>query len=174
MTNLKPPFRHFVEGSRKKKSAESLEKRTKNGKCGRKERIYLSKEGERGRCLKRGGKLEFVRWDPENAETLYLLEPASCLMPETIFDARWATTLLDEVVSRLGREYAPQGKSATFLALKPFLDPKNAQILPSYEVLANQLHVTLGAVKTLIHRLRKQYAYLLREEVARTVCDRWK
>ena len=36
---------------------------------------------------------------------------------------------------------------------------------------ANQLQVTLGAVKTLIHRLRKQYAYLLRQEVARTVSD---
>jgi hypothetical protein len=80
-------------------------------------------------------------------------------------------TLLDEVMSRLGREYAAQGKSAPFQALKPFLDSKNAQVLPSYEVLANQLQVTLGAVKTLIHRLRKQHAYLLRQEVARTVCD---
>jgi RNA polymerase sigma factor (sigma-70 family) len=132
---------------------------------------YLAKEGDRGRCLKRGGNVEFVRLDPENAETLYLLEPANCLTPETIFDARWATTLLDEVMSRLGGEYAEQGKSATFQTLKPFLDPKNAQVLPSYEVLANQLQVTLGAVKTLIHRLRKQHAYLLRQEVARTVCD---
>jgi hypothetical protein len=114
--------------------------------------------------------MEFVRLDPENAETLYLLEPASCLTPETIFDARWATTLLDEVMSRLGREYAAQGKSAIFQALKPFLDPKNAQVLPSYELLANQ-QVTLGAVKTLIHRLRKQHAYLLRQEVTRTVSD---
>jgi RNA polymerase sigma factor (sigma-70 family) len=132
---------------------------------------YLSKEGDRSRCLKRGGKMEFVPLDPENAEALYLLEPSNCLTAETIFDARWATTLLDEVMTRLGMEYAAQEKSATFQVLKPFLDPKNAQALPSYEVLASQLQVTLGAVKTLIHRLRKRYTYLLRQEVARTVCD---
>jgi hypothetical protein len=29
----------------------------------------------------------------------------------------------------------------------------------------------VGSVKALIHRLRKQYAALLREEVSRTVCE---
>ena len=33
------------------------------------------------------------------------------------------------------------------------------------------LGVGVGAVRTLIHRLRKQYTRLLREEVARTVAD---
>ena len=35
----------------------------------------------------------------------------------------------------------------------------------------HQLQVSLGGVKTLIDRLRKQYTALLREEVGRTVCD---
>jgi hypothetical protein len=33
------------------------------------------------------------------------------------------------------------------------------------------LQVGVGAVKTLIHRLRKQYAALVREEIERTVSD---
>jgi RNA polymerase sigma-70 factor (ECF subfamily) len=132
---------------------------------------YLSSEAERARCLKRGGGVEFISLDLQDAEDLYRLEPADHLTAETIFDARWATTLLDEAMSRLESEYAEQGKAATLQALKPFLDPTNVQVLPSYEQLANQLRVTLGAVKTLIHRLRKQYTTLLREEVARTVCD---
>ena len=132
---------------------------------------YLSKEADRDRCLKRGGNIEFVPLDTKRAEDLYRLEPADFLTAETIFDARWATILLDEAMTRLGSEYAEQGKAATLQALKPFLDPTNVQVLPSYEQLANQLQVTLGAVKTLIHRLRKQYTTLLREEVARTVCD---
>jgi len=33
------------------------------------------------------------------------------------------------------------------------------------------LQVSVGAVKTLIHRLRKQYAVLVREEIERTVSD---
>jgi len=132
---------------------------------------YLSSEAERARCLKRGGGVEFISLDLQDAEDLYRLEPADHLTAETIFDARWATTLLDEAMTRLGSEYAEQGQAATLQALKPFLDPINVQVLPSYEQLANQLQVTLGAVKTLIHRLRKQYTTLLREEVARTVCD---
>ena len=132
---------------------------------------YLSSEAERARCLKRGGGVEFISLNLQDAENLYRLEPADHLTAETIFDARWATILLDEAMTRLGSEYAEQGQAATLQALKPFLDPTNVQVLPSYEQLANQLQVTLGAVKTLIHRLRKQYTTLLREEVARTVCD---
>ena len=37
--------------------------------------------------------------------------------------------------------------------------------------MANQLQVTTGGVETLIHRLRKRYTSLLREEVGRTVSD---
>jgi RNA polymerase sigma factor (sigma-70 family) len=132
---------------------------------------YLAKDADRVHCLKRGGNIEIIPLDTNSAENLYRLEPADHLTAETIFDARWATTLLDEAMTRLGNEYAEQGKSATLQALKPFLDPINVQVLPSYEQLANQLQVTLGAVKTLIHRLRKQYTTFLREEVARTVCD---
>jgi hypothetical protein len=36
---------------------------------------------------------------------------------------------------------------------------------------ANRLQVTTGAVKTLIHRLRKRYTALLREGVGRTASD---
>jgi RNA polymerase sigma-70 factor (ECF subfamily) len=55
--------------------------------------------------------------------------------------------------------------------LEPFLDPSNVQVVPSYEQVADQLQVSIGAVKTRIHRLRKQFSAILREEVARTVSD---
>ena len=42
---------------------------------------------------------------------------------------------------------------------------------PSYDQVANQLQVTTGGAKTPIHRLRKRYTSLLREEVGRTVSD---
>ena len=132
---------------------------------------YLSKEADRGRCLKRGGNIEFVPLDTKRAEDLYRLEPADFLTAETIFDARWAMTLLNEAMVRLGNECAAQGKAATLQALEPFLDPSNVQVVPSYEQVADQLQVSIGAVKALIHRLRKQFSAILREEVARTVSD---
>ena len=58
-----------------------------------------------------------------------------------------------------------------FEALKVFLDPVNSRAQPSYEEVANRLQVSTGTVKTHIHRLRKRYTALLREEVGRTVSE---
>ena len=132
---------------------------------------YLSKETDRSRCLKRGGKTELVPLDAENAEDRYRLEPTDSLTAEKIFDARWALTLLDEAMRLLCAEYAGQGEIATLEALKPFLNPMNSEALPAYEQVASELEVSVGAVRTLVHRLRKRYTTLLRAEVARTVSD---
>src|SRR5262249_19685253 len=91
------------------------------------------------------------------------------LTPDKVFDARWAMTLLDEAMSRLSEEYAAQGKASMFETLKPFIDPINSKAALCYEQVANTLQVGLGSVKKLIFRLRKRYASILREEVARTV-----
>src|SRR5246500_2826975 len=132
---------------------------------------YLSDELDRARCLKRGENEEFVHLDAEDAEERYRLEPVEFLTAEKIFDARWAMTVLGEAMNQLRQEYANEGKASTFETLKVFLDPINSLAPPSYEEVAHQLQVSMGGVKTLIHRLRKQYTALLREEVGRTVCD---
>ena len=132
---------------------------------------YLSKEADRARCWKRGGNVEFVPLDTENAEKICQFEPADFLTAETIFDARWATALLHGTMARLGHQYAAQGKSLTLQVLEPFLAPGGVQVVPSYEQAADQLQVSIVAVKTLIHRMRKQFTTLLREQVARTVSD---
>jgi len=132
---------------------------------------YLSDEADRARRLKRGGKAEFVHLDLEGAEDRYRLEPVDTLTPEKIFDARWAMALIGQALDRLKREYIVQGKAATFQELTVFLDPMNTKRLPSYEEVAVQLEVSVGALKTLIHRLRKQYTAVIREEVSRTVSD---
>ncbi|HET9374812.1 MAG TPA: hypothetical protein VFO40_07555 [Chthoniobacterales bacterium] len=105
------------------------------------------------------------------AEARYQLSPVNSLTAEKIFDARWAMTLLDQAMGRLHAEYVAQGKTTLFETLKPLLDTVNNKGVLSYEQAASALQVSVGSVKTLIHRLRKQYASLLREEVARTVCE---
>jgi RNA polymerase sigma factor (sigma-70 family) len=132
---------------------------------------HLSDQLDRARRLKRGGDKEFVWLDAQEAEERYRLEPVEHLTAEKMFDARWAVTLLAEVFNRLRQEYATEGKASTFEVLNIFLDPVNSRTPPSYEEVANQLQVSTGAVKTLIHRLRKRYTALLREEVGRTVSD---
>src|SRR5208283_4737936 len=77
---------------------------------------------DRARCLKRGGDKEFIQLDAEEAEERYRLEPVEFLTPEKIFDARWAMTVLGEALKQLRQEYASQGKTSKFEALKAFLD----------------------------------------------------
>ena len=132
---------------------------------------HLSDQADYARRIKRGGGKEFVELDAEEAEQRYRLEPAEFLTSENIFDARWAMTVLGEVLKQLRQEYVAEGKASTFDALQAFLDPYNSTTLPSYDEVANRLQVTTGAVKTLIHRLRKRYTALLRQEVGRTVSD---
>lgn len=128
-------------------------------------------EAARARCQKRGGDREFVYLDSEDAESRYQLEPADHLTAEKIFDARWAMTLLAYAVERLRQEYAARGEGPRFEVLKVFVGIEEGKNPPSYEQIAQSLRVSLGAAKTLIHRLRKQYAVILRQEIGRTVSD---
>ena len=132
---------------------------------------YLSTEAHRAYSVKRGGNCEFVFLDLETAESCYQLEPANDLTAQKIFDARCAVTLLGEAMTRLREQYEAQGRTSIFETLKAFVNPSRSQEPLSYEHAANSLGVSLGAVKTLIHRLRKWCFAILREEVARTVSD---
>ena len=87
------------------------------------------------------------------------------------FSGSGAMTVLAEALKKLRQEYATAGKTPTFEALKVFLDPTSRIAPPSYEAVASRLELSIGGVKTLIHRLRKRYTALLREEVSRTVSD---
>ncbi len=115
--------------------------------------------------------MEFVPLEMQAAEDRYRLEPTDYLTAERIFDARCAITLLTEALNRLRQVYAAEGKASTFEALEVFLDPVNSRAPVSCEEAATRLQVTIGGVKTLIHRLRKRYTALLREEVGRTVSE---
>ena len=132
---------------------------------------YLFDEADRTRCLKRGGNIEFIPLDMRFAEDRYRLAPLDFLTADKVFDARWAMILMDEAMDRLRKEYGGQGKTSLFETLKPFIDPINSKAALSYEQVADTLRVPVGSVKKLIFRLRKRYASLLREEVARTVSD---
>jgi hypothetical protein len=99
------------------------------------------------------------------------LEPVDELTPEKVFAARWAMALLGEAMNRLRQEYAVGRNVAIFETLKAFLDVGNGKEPPTYEQAATALQVGVGAVKTLIHRLRKQYTVSVREEIGRTVAN---
>src|SRR3989475_9148345 len=50
---------------------------------------FLAHEWERARAEKRGGGRTFIPWDEQSPEARYLLEAASDLTPDKVFEHRW-------------------------------------------------------------------------------------
>jgi len=123
---------------------------------------FLANEWDKARAQKRGGDRTIVSLD---AETRYRTEPADGLTADKLLDRRWALALLDQVLGRLQAESEPQ----QFALLKPVLTAGAETIL--YAEVAGRLGMTEGAVKVAVHRLRKRYRVLLREEIAHTVAS---
>jgi RNA polymerase sigma-70 factor (ECF subfamily) len=130
-------------------------------------RRFLSKERHRAGALKRGGGRVMLSLDFEQGESRFRLEPATDVTPETIYERRWALTLLDRVMSRLRVESERTGKGDTFDRLKAFLTGEDAA--PGYREVAAAMETTEGAVKVAVHRLRRRFRDLLLAEIAQTV-----
>jgi RNA polymerase sigma-70 factor (ECF subfamily) len=130
-------------------------------------KFFLADEGDRERAQKRGGgavlPLEF-----SSGEERYQREPAHDETPEKVFERRWALSVLDRVVERLRNEFVQHGRPEHFERLKVFL---LGQSDAPYTLLAREMHTSEGALKVAIHRLRKRYRDLFRQEIAHTVAD---
>lgn len=123
---------------------------------------FLAHAAERARAGKRGGGCQWVFLDDDAAENSYQLAAPEGMTAERVFDARWAATMVETAFARLRGELELESKGHLFQALKGFLlGTEDA----SYQRIADGLGLSLGAVKTVIHRLRGRYRALLREEV---------
>ncbi|MBI3414589.1 MAG: sigma-70 family RNA polymerase sigma factor [Verrucomicrobia bacterium] len=120
-------------------------------------------------ALKRGGGKETVSLDAQDAEQRFALEPADERSPDREFDRRWALATLERARGRLRHEFALAGKAELFDLLRPHLQGDADG--PAYAPIAAQLNLTVGAVKVTVHRLRRRYGELLREEVAQTLAN---
>ncbi|MBU6400312.1 MAG: sigma-70 family RNA polymerase sigma factor, partial [Verrucomicrobia bacterium] len=78
----------------------------------------------------------------------------------------WAVSLIERVHSLLQQEYALEGKTDRFDRLSHFLAGDKAEV--TYAEVGRVLQMTPGAVKVAVHRLRRRYRELLREQVAQT------
>jgi RNA polymerase sigma factor (sigma-70 family) len=127
---------------------------------------FLANEWDHARAQKRAGGIALISIDDAEAERRYEHEPAEQITAEQLFDRRWALTLLDQVLVRLGEEMAAAGRAAQFEAMKFCLTGEKAAV---YAEIAQRLGMTEGALKVAIHRLRDRYRTLLRAEIAQTV-----
>jgi RNA polymerase sigma-70 factor (ECF subfamily) len=130
---------------------------------------FLANERDRAQALKRGGRREFLSINAQAGESRYVTEPMHDLTAERLFERRWALMLLHHVLGRLRDELQQAGKGEQFERLKVFLTGEKPA--EHYAQVAQALAASPGAVRVAVHRMRRRYRELLREEIARTVND---
>ena len=129
---------------------------------------YLADERDHASAQKRDQALT-ISLDVPTAEDRYRGEPADPMTPEHLFERRWALTLLEAVMQRLCAEYGGHGRAALFDALRFAITGDRSSV--PYADLAARLAMSGEAVRVAVHRLRRRYRQVLREEIAHTVAD---
>ena len=130
---------------------------------------FMAGEWERSQTQKRGGNREMISIDVNLIEANGWPELATAATPERAFEERWALTVVERAMAQLAADAEARGKIAAFAAARPYLTGEGRA--ESYQETANALGLGLGAWKTLIHRLRREFGTLLRREVSRTLSD---
>lgn len=130
---------------------------------------FVGHERDRAQALKRGGARKVLPLGCDALESQSRFEPSDPQTLEHHFARDWALAVLAAAIERVRREYADDGRFATFDRLRPFLAyDGNAG---SQAEAAADLGVSEGAVAVAVHRLRSRLRTALRAEVATTVGD---
>lgn len=130
---------------------------------------FLTNEWKASQRLKRGGGEKNLSLDWATADTKFQVAAQSEPSPDRAFDREWALALLARVIERLQAECAADGKAKLFEQLKIFLMAGKSET--AHADVANALGMEEGAVRVAVHRLRKRYRALLRDEIANTLSD---
>lgn len=127
---------------------------------------HLADLRDHARAAKRGGD-RLVQLDSAGWGGLAAADAAPA--PDEAFDRAWARALLEVTMERLRAEHAAAGRADWFEALVPCLGGRIAEA-PQAGVAA-RLGLSEPALRVAVHRLRRRYRDMLREEVAQTVAS---
>jgi RNA polymerase sigma-70 factor (ECF subfamily) len=128
---------------------------------------YLSAERARGRTQKRGGGAIPLPIDFASADSRYRLEAAPETHPDVLFERQWARAAFDAAEEKLRAEFAAAGKAIQFEAFRQYLTAEEEPA--AYADVAAALEMSESAVKVAVHRARRRFGVMLREQIAQTV-----
>ena len=131
---------------------------------------FLANEWDRANAVKRGGNQIAVSIDDmAEAEAGHALPAMQQATPESLYERRWALSLLENVALKLRKEFEDAGKAGEFDKLSVFL---NKDSRPSrYDALAQEMCMSAGALRMSVYRMRQRYRRLLRAEIAESVSE---
>jgi DNA-directed RNA polymerase specialized sigma24 family protein len=126
---------------------------------------FLRDRAEHGAAQKRGGGMAHLSLDELTDETGRA--PGNDASEAVLFDREWALGILERALERVRAEFDGADERRSFEVLRSFLPTRHQGL--AYEDAAARLGITLAALKSEVHRLRKRFRALVREEVALTV-----
>ena len=129
---------------------------------------FMVNEWDKAAARRRGGGQAHAQFDTAFAESR-LAADRQTLAPDEAFDRQWALTLIDLSVNRLRAEFAASGKASDYAAMKNCLMAVRGTL--DYAAVAARLGVNAGAARVAVHRLRKRFREVYREEIAQTLAD---
>ena len=129
---------------------------------------FMHKEWRHASAQKRGGASVPVQIDTVFAESR-LAADSRARGGDEAFDRQWALTLLELTMTRLREEFVSAGKPADFDVLKNCLLADRGGI--DYGGVAKEMGSSEGAARVAVHRLRKRFREIYREEISQTLAD---
>jgi len=133
---------------------------------------FLANEWNKSQRQKRGGAVTHLSLDWQSADSQFQVAATMEQSPDQAYDREWAAALLGSVIQRLEEECAAAGRGAQFAELKGFLTMEKDAV--PHAAAAATLGIDEGTVRVALHRLRRRYRELLRDEIAQTIsspCD---
>jgi len=128
---------------------------------------FLTNEHNRAMAIKRGEGRQLIPLEDLRERERVGFESSETLAADQIYERRWALSMLDQVLARLGDEYRAAGNRPLFDRLQKSLTDEPDR--PSPANIAHEFGMTESAVRQASYRLRQRYRQLLREEIAHTV-----
>jgi RNA polymerase sigma-70 factor (ECF subfamily) len=128
---------------------------------------FMANEWRRASAQKRGGRDIPLPIDTAFEESHGAIDAS--VSPDQIYDRQWALILLANTLKKLEAEFVAADKGSDFETLKPCLLAEHATT--DYGSLAQKLGVNAGAARVAVHRLRKRFRQLYREEISQTLSD---
>jgi RNA polymerase sigma-70 factor (ECF subfamily) len=132
-------------------------------------RHFLCNEWDRRHARKRESCARFVYLDALQAEARYALEPADDSTPAKLYERTWASNVVERVRHQLQEEFVTTGKGTQYQLLEPSLPGVPGNL--TYAELSQRLGVSEVSVRSEVHRLRRRFGALLRDEVSRLVAN---
>ena len=131
---------------------------------------FLRDHWRRRWTWRRGRGKTIVSLDVEDAEASYARLPTTEATPQSLYERQWALTVINHALEQLKIEMSAEKRETLFQHFDAILSAETGNF--PYEETARAMNLTVGALHGALHRWRRRFQILVREEIGRTVLTR--